>query len=163
MRISGISLVVVSGFVRISKDYWDSSVFIAHHTNGTSAAPRRAAPRGAARRLSAPCRAGPRHAETPEQCAQTVKKQSTSGGTRLGPPLISAGPNRGSFHNLKTIRATRRNEDKNPTVDGIKFATSTKWKNDNDTQQTTCKQATVSPPRAPKAQCWYVREGVGVA
>ena len=69
---------------------------VQHHTTGTSAAPRRAAPRGAAQRLSAPCRAGPRHAETQEQCAQTVPKTGNSGGARLGPALISGGPNRGS-------------------------------------------------------------------
>ena len=97
---------------------------------------RRAAPRRAVRRLSALCRAGPRCAETPEKCTQTFQKRSTSGGTRLGPPLISGGPNRGSSpksQNETCIKTQRRqtptiNEDKTPTVDGIKFVTSTKLK-----------------------------------
>ena len=52
---------------------------------------------------------------------------------------------------LKTISASGRNEKQSPTVDGIKFATSTTWKKDNVTQQTKHEQATVSAPCPPSS------------
>ena len=127
---------------------------IKHHTNGMSGAPRRAAPRRAAPRralwrLSALCRAcaAPRHQSSAHRPST---KRSTSGGTRLGSPLISGEPNRGLPKKTKTKRATRRNEEQTRTVDGITLATSSKLKDDNVAQQTKHGQETVSAPVHPK-------------
>ena len=49
------------------------------------------------------------------------------------------------------------------TVDGIKFATSTKLKNDNVTQQTEYGQAIVSAPVPPKFNVGMRVKRVGVA
>ena len=52
--------------------------------------------------------------------------------------------------NPKIVRASRRNKKRKPTADGIKIATSTKWKNNNVTQQMKHGQANVSAPVPPK-------------
>ena len=50
---------------------------------------------------------------------------------------------------LKTIRASRRNEDTMTTVDGITLATSTKCKHGSVTQEMKHEQATGSTPVPP--------------
>ena len=110
------------------------------------------------RRLSAPCRAGPRRAETPEQRAQTINNKNISGRTRLGPPMISEDltvvPPQISKLYIKTQRRTKNDGLRNQ-VRNINEAEKRQCHTTNETRTSNC-----FSPRAHKDQRWHASEGV---